>query len=245
MKAVYDALRDADGKRELNRRIFDRIARNYGLATRALSFGRDGAWKRELVSSLKTAAPALCLDLATGTGDIAGLLQLRFPASKVIGIDLSANMIARAKARFGGRSGIEFVQGDLGELPFADSVAGVVTGGYALRNVPDLSRTLSEIRRVLTPEGEASFLDFVQPRPGWRRQVHHQLLHVWGGIVGLALHGRPWIYRYIPASLEGFPDEDELPHRLREAGLVLTGGKRFFGGMVQRLNVRRMDGNIA
>jgi len=99
---------------------------------------------------------------------------------------------------------------------------------------------LREVHRVLKPGGTAAFLDFVQPRPGARRVAVHGLLHLWGGIVGLLLHGRPWIYRYIPASLADFPDEDELPRILQGNGFERSGGRRYCGGIVERVELRKI-----
>ena len=183
MRKTRDALAHPDSKRELNRSLFDRIAGRYNLATRALSLGRDAAWKRKLVGALPVENPATCLDLATGTGDLAALLAARFPDARILGLDLSSEMIARARQRLPG-SWFEFQCGDIGDLPYGDNSADLITGGYALRNVPDLPGALREIHRVLKPGGFAFFLEFVQPPPGLRRFIHHALLHTWGALVG-------------------------------------------------------------
>jgi len=238
MPDLRRSLADPAGKRELNRELFDHIAGRYGFATRALSFGRDAAWKRELVRRLPDDEPGLCVDLATGTGDIAVLLGDRYPAARVLGIDLSDNMLARARGRLPDAR-FELVKSDLGELPLDDGCADLVTGGYALRNAPDLGRALAETHRVLKPGGVAFFLDFVQPPPGLRRMIHHALLHAWGGILGLALHLKPWIYRYIPESLAGYPDETALRELLSASGFKIAAQKRHWFGMVERIELER------
>ncbi|MCB1236805.1 MAG: class I SAM-dependent methyltransferase, partial [Verrucomicrobiae bacterium] len=133
----------------------------------------------------------------------------------------------------------EFVEGDIGAMPFSDDYADVITGGYALRNVPDLDVALAEIFRVLKPGGIASFLDFMKPVAPWRQRMDQALLHFWGGVVGLAMHGRPWIYQYIPESLAAYPDERTVREKLRAAGFDVTGGRRHFFGMLETIELRK------
>ena len=239
MPDLSAAVSDPESKRELNRAIFDRIAGKYHVTTRALSLGRDIAWKRDLVRQLPDTNPNRCLDLATGTGDIAQLLAERYPDAEIVGLDLSENMVALAKQRLSGER-FQFHRGDICNLPFPDEFAGVITGGYALRNVPDLDLALREIHRVLEPGGTAAFLDFVQPPPGLRRAFNHALLHVWGGLVGLIMHGRPWIYRYIPVSLAGYPDPAALREKFQRAGFELRSRRTFFFGIVERVELVRL-----
>ena len=238
MRKTREALRDPDAKRSLNRALFDRIAGRYDLATRVLSLGRDAAWKRELVLALPTRNPAVCLDLASGTGDLAALLAQRFPHALIRGIDLSSEMVALARQRLPAGQ-FEFTCGDIGALPYGDASADLITGGYALRNVPDLPSALREIHRVLKPGAFAFFLEFVQPPPGLRRVLHHALLHLWGGLIGLVLHFRPSTYRYIPASLAAYPAGDQLRVLCQECGFRVLQQRRHFFGMMERIELQR------
>ncbi|NIP96063.1 MAG: ubiquinone/menaquinone biosynthesis methyltransferase [Akkermansiaceae bacterium] len=238
MQKTREALRRPESKRDLNRALFDRIAGRYNLATRALSLGRDAAWKKELVEALPVEQPATCLDLASGTGDFAALLADRYPGARIVGLDLSSRMVALARKRLPGAR-FEFHCGDIGSMPFDDDFADLVTGGYALRNVPDLARALAEIHRVLKPGGSAFFLEFVQPPPGYRRAIHHAILHLWGGLVGLVLHFGPSTYRYIPESLVSYPAGDDLRKMFIESGFTIVNQRRHFFGMTERIELRK------
>jgi demethylmenaquinone methyltransferase/2-methoxy-6-polyprenyl-1,4-benzoquinol methylase len=68
---IGDCLEDAEKKKYYNERVFSDIAPRYEFITRALSFGRDAAWKRTLVSLLPSHESPVCVDLACGTGDLA------------------------------------------------------------------------------------------------------------------------------------------------------------------------------
>ena len=99
------------------------------------------------------------LDLATGTGDIAFALAAR--GARVVGLDVTPRMIelAQAKAAAGDRAP-RFLVGDMLALPFPARSFDVVTTGYGLRNVPDLTAAIDEIRRVLKPGGRAAVARF-------------------------------------------------------------------------------------
>jgi demethylmenaquinone methyltransferase/2-methoxy-6-polyprenyl-1,4-benzoquinol methylase len=233
-----EALSKPSSKRRLNRQIFSLIANRYSLATKALSFGRDAIWKRDLVTDLPAESPEVCLDLATGTGDIARLLARRFPKARIVGLDLTEEMLTEAR-RNCPDSRIEYHCGDINAMPFPDDFADVITGGYALRNVPELSTALREIHRVLKPGGTATFLDFARPDSRLRFAIHYGLLHFWGGVCGLFLHGRPWVYRYIPDSLARFPKLEKFATLVSSAGLEFAGRQSRFQGMMEIWEMRK------
>ncbi len=60
-------------------------------------------------------------------------------------------------------SNITFTLQDMCRTNFADASFDIVTGGYALRNAPNLEQALIEIRRVMKPGATAAFLDFSKP----------------------------------------------------------------------------------
>lgn len=237
-RAAPRELRSPERKLRYNRRLFSVVARRYDLVTRLLSFGRDAAWKRKLLRVLPPAsawtngsAPVV-LDIACGTGDITLLLAEKFPAAEITGIDLTEEMLRRARRRIvapgnqrreNRRGTIHFVQGDMNALDKPSGSTDIVTGGYALRNAPDLDHTLREIHRVLRPGGYAAFLEFSRSAsPGWSA-IQLRLLRFWGQVWGILLHGDPEVYAYIARSLASFPDEREfaaLLRRLRFTGMA-------------------------
>lgn len=206
-----------EAKRRYNARLFTTIAGRYDFITRLLSYGRDQAWKRDLVARASIAAGERVLDLATGTGDLA--LAAADRGARVAGLDLAPRMVRLARAKPGaGR--VRFLVGDMTALPLPPASVDVVTTGYGLRNVPDLDRALAEIGRVLRPGGRFLSLDFERPEhAGWRR-AYFAYLTVVGSTVGTLLHGDPDTYRYIPASLARYPGAAAVADRLRAHGFA-------------------------
>jgi demethylmenaquinone methyltransferase/2-methoxy-6-polyprenyl-1,4-benzoquinol methylase len=225
-------------KRAYNERHFAEAAPRYDVATRAMSFGRDAAWKRALVAALPVLPSPVCVDLACGTGDVAFLLAGRYPGGIVTGMDLSAPMlaIARERNRF---ANVRFEQGDLCDLPFPDGSADVATGSYALRNAPDLRKAVAEVHRVLSPGGVAVFLDFSNPERSSLRHLQYHLLRSWCGLWGLLLHGTPEIHGYVAESLRAFPGRNRLRGIFREQGFEMSAGRRFFLGITEVTILRK------
>ncbi|HET58576.1 MAG TPA: methyltransferase domain-containing protein, partial [Deltaproteobacteria bacterium] len=104
-------------------RMFDRIAFRYDLINRVLSLCIDQTWRRITVRNLAVEPGDRVLDIATGTGDLALRVLQSEKTCRVVGIDLSQEMLAIASLKsvrrgFSDRS--FFVNGDALLLPFHD-----------------------------------------------------------------------------------------------------------------------------
>ena len=219
-------------KRALNRAIFTLIAPEYDRVSRRLSFGRDAAWKDRLVAGLPAWTAPRCLDLACGTGGLTERIARRYPRGQVVGLDLTPDMIALARARVR-LPNVAFAVGDMVETGRPAASADLVTGGYALRNAPELDAAIREIHRILRPGGMAVFLDFSKPADCLVSRAQWALLKTWGSFWGLVLHGNPSVYGYIADSLARFPDRVALQARFARAGFVDRGATDAMGGMIR------------
>lgn len=223
---------EPESKQLFNRTLFAEVAPKYDFITKALSFGRDATWKRHLLARLPASGSPVCVDIACGTGDMTRMLAERYSGGKVIGLDLTPEMLEIADKRTDAFN-VSFVEGSMNNLPFETDSTDIITGGYALRNTPDLNHTLNEIQRVLRPGGVAAFLDFSKPRNGMGQWLSCFLLKFWGGLWGLLLHGNPDVYGYIADSLKLYPDRITLRERFFERGFILLHSRRFFGGLLE------------
>src|SRR5206468_9823858 len=113
-----------------------------------------------MVSRLGLPRGARVLDVATGTGLVAGDLAQRFDAH-VVGLDQSAEMLRRAAAR--GIPNFVPLRGDGQRLPFDDHAFDAVIHTYLLRYVDDPAATLVELTRVLRPGGRMASVEFAVP----------------------------------------------------------------------------------
>lgn len=93
------------------------------------------------------------LDAGCGSGRYM-LHALRRGAARVTGVDLSPQMLARARAELGrARPGVALRQGGLAALPIADEWADLVLCGLVIGHLEDLRSTLVELCRVTRPGG--------------------------------------------------------------------------------------------
>jgi ubiquinone/menaquinone biosynthesis methyltransferase len=219
-----------DTKSRYVRRLFSTIADRYDLITVLLSYGQDRRWKRRLVSMASTEPGDRALDLACGTGDITFALQ--DAGARSVGLDITARMIeiARDKRTSGSRPG--FLIGDMMTLPFPDATFDVVTTGYGIRNVPVIADALAEIARVLRPGGVLLSLDFDRPSNPLVRAIYLAYLTLVGSTLGLALHGDPDTYRYIPESIRRYPGAEGVCAIAREQGFAGCERFRVLGGFM-------------
>ena len=237
---IKDYLHSPESKREYNEQHFGEAARHYDFATRAMSLGRDMAWKRRLLAALPDLAEPVCVDLACGTGDVSCMLAHRYPRGRVIGLDLTEEMLALARKRRHPEN-LSFVRGDMGETGLADGSVDIVTGSYAVRNAPDLHAALAEIRRILKPGGTVGLLDFSKPPSRWFQAIQYRVLKTWCGFWGLLLHGNPEVHAYIAASLKTYPDREQLRTLLAETGFKVKRSEKFYLGTLELLVLEKLE----
>jgi ubiquinone/menaquinone biosynthesis methyltransferase len=241
--SLDDRLATPQGKRTYVRALFATIADRYDFITVALSYGQDRRWKRRLIELASIRAGHRVLDLATGTGDIAFAASDR--GARVVGLDITHRMIELAMAKRRVQQGVlsppafpalpalpAFLVGDMLALPFPSSSFDIVTTGYGLRNVPDLTQGIDEIGRVLTPGGQLLSLDFNRPSGAILRTAYLAYLTVVGASLGWVLHRDPDTYRYIPASIRRYPGAEGVARLLEARGFSQVNVYPMLGGLM-------------
>ncbi len=227
--------------------LFTPLPGRYDRLAEVLSFGQNGRWRRALVDQLVPGAPALVLDVATGTAGVAIQVASRTGA-EVVGADLTLDMLRQGQRRVaasGLTARIQLTAGRAEQLPFPDGAFDALSFTYLLRYVDDPAATLRELARVVKPGGAVASLDFLAP-PGrfwraWWWVYTRSVLPAAGLITG----GRPWYrvgrflgpnisehYRKfpVPSIVEawkkaGFDDVRVRPMSLG-GGLVMSGTRR-------------------
>jgi len=206
---------------EINKNIswsmFDRIAPTYDKANRWLSLGIDRYWRRRLVAQLPKDA-AVIVDLGTGTGDVLGILAIQFPEGQCIGIDPSEGMLALAEQKLSNFRNITLQVGHSQSVLLESGSVDALTMAFAIRNVPDVAASLSEMIRILKPGGVACVLEFSIPKSRVIRLfylIYFRYVLPWlGGLIS----GDRDAYRYLNVTVEGFPYGDKFTALMTDSG---------------------------
>ena len=216
------------------RSMFDRIAPVYDVMNRLMTAGLDRRW-RKLTADAVVRPGDLVLDACCGTGDLA--LAAQDAGGKVTGLDFSERMLERARRK---SSSIQWIRGDLLELPFEDRSFDAATVGFGVRNVADLERGLAELARVIRPGGRLGILEITQPR-GLLRPFYHLWFDGLVPLAGKLLPGGS-AYTYLPASVRRFPGPEDLAGLMARTGFEDIRYRLLAGGIVALHTANRRDG---
>ena len=204
--------------------MFDRIAPVYDVMNHVMTAGLDRRWRRLTAESTVRSGDRV-LDACCGTGDLA--LACERAGGRVVGLDFSERMLERARRK---SATVEWVRGDLLELPFEVGSFDAATVGFGVRNVADLERSLRELRRVLRLGGRLGILEITSPR-GPLKVFYRLWFDRIVPLVGKLLRGGS-AYTYLPASVRRFPGPEELAALLERAGFAEVSFRLLAGGIV-------------
>lgn len=215
--------KDSDlGKKEQVAQMFDTISSNYDGLNRVISFGIDIKWRKKVIEIVARTNPKNVLDIATGTGDLAILLA-ETSAEKVIGLDISAGMLDVGRTKINQKNlshKIEMVLADSENMSYTDSTFDAITVAFGIRNFETLEKGLSEIYRVLKPNGifvilETSVPDKFPYKQGYQFYSRNIL-----PLIGKMFSNDNSAYQYLSESAAVFPYGEKLNNILRKVGFI-------------------------
>ncbi len=201
--------------------MFDNIAPYYDFLNRFLSLGIDQSWRKKAIGKLEAAQPQQILDVATGTADVAIMMAKRLKPERIVGLDISKEMLAVGQQKIEKADldkCIELQQGDSENLPFADNTFDAITVAFGVRNFENLEQGLSEMQRVLKPEGQLIVLEFSQPRMFPFKQLFNFYFKYILPTIGRVTSKDPKAYKYLYESVQAFPDGQHFLNVLEKTG---------------------------
>jgi demethylmenaquinone methyltransferase/2-methoxy-6-polyprenyl-1,4-benzoquinol methylase len=225
--------------------MFDGIADSYDRMNDLMTAGLHHRWREMAVMLARVSPGDSALDVCCGTGDLAFALRRAVGREgRVVGVDVSEQMLEVAREKCGrNQLYVEFRVGDVLDLPFPDGGADAAddtgrapvgfdacTVGFGIRNVPDVVRAFSEMRRVCNPGGKVVCLEITQPQVPVFKQFYKAWFDRAVPLLGRLVSGDKGAYSYLPASVRRFPAPEELKAQMEAAGLknvryeILAGG---------------------
>ncbi len=215
--------------------IFSAIAKKYERFNAVSSFGAYKLWLAGMAKQAPIEPSHDVLDIAGGTGDVTFTMAREKRPAHIQCTDLVPEMLEVARAHYdeGASAGVpvDFQVVDAQDIPYDDASYDVITMAYGIRNMPDRSRALAEMLRVLKPGGALVCLEFSTPPNGlWRALYSFYLKHLipfWGGLITGDREG----FVYLARSIKAFPDQKGLAQMMRDAGFVDVTWKNYTGGI--------------
>ena len=215
-------------KKEQVADMFNNISGTYDFLNHFMSLGIDVIWRKKAIRELLSVKPQYMLDVATGTGDFAfEALRILKPA-KIIGVDISKGMLDVARQKIRKRKLEEVFEvrlGDSEKLLFPDDTFDAITVAYGVRNFEDLDKGLSDMYRVLKPNGKLVVLEFSKPKVFPVKQGYNFYFKYITPSIGKLFSKDASAYTYLPESVAAFPDGDAFTARMVKCGFRETQAK--------------------
>lgn len=199
--------------------LFDRISGTYDFLNHFLSLGIDRYWRKKAIAGMPPQKEVL--DVAIGTADLTLEMFRQHKAQKVVGIDLSEQMmvIGEKKLQQHGFSAT-FLPANAQDMPFADNRFDAVTCAYGCRNFSNLQEGLSEMYRVLQSGGMLLILEFSYPTNPLIRWLYDLYFSCVLPCLGRCISRDKDAYTYLNRSVKDFCYGEAFAQQLREAGFT-------------------------
>jgi demethylmenaquinone methyltransferase / 2-methoxy-6-polyprenyl-1,4-benzoquinol methylase len=214
--------------------FFSSVARRYDINNTVISFGFHYSWKRRAVKEVDPQPGDKCVDICSGTNDVAIMLAKKIgPTGHVTAVDWNEEMQAVGDYKIDKQGLTELItniQGDAEALPLPDNSFDRATVAVASRHlrIPEHFR---EIYRVLKPGGRAVVLDFFEPpNPLWSKLYFFYSYHILPRLGNLITKDKTGVYSYLPDSVKLYYKPEDFADEMKKAGFKnikyypLTGG---------------------
>lgn len=173
------------------------------------------------------------VDLGSGAGFDCFLAAQRVgPTGRVIGVDMTPEMIAKARshAEEGGYTNVEFREGDIESLPLEDDSADTVISNCVLNLIPNKAQAFREIFRVLRPGGRLTVSDIVLLRELPEAVRRHP--EAYASCIGGAIAKEEYLRLLRQAGFKNIAVEDEV-----DAGALLSGAPGPVNDLLRELGI--------
>ena len=209
-------------KSNLVKKVFENVSGRYDLMNDFMSLGIHRVWKESMLDWLAPRRGQSLIDVAGGTGDIAlnFIKRAKSRANATI-LDLTESMMIEGKKKnidLPEKSKVNWVCGDAMRMPFSNSTFDVYTISFGIRNVTDISKTLSEAYRVLKPGGRLMILEFSSVNNDLISWIYDKYSFNIIPKLGEFVSNDRESYQYLVESIRKFPNQEKFSEMIINEG---------------------------
>ena len=203
-------------KQNLVQEIFTDVAPKYDLMNNFMSFGLHNGWKEVLLKEISPTEGDCLIDVAGGTGDIAGKF-IEHGGLRATVVDLNKAMLEAGQAKISDDR-IDWVHANAEELPFASNSFDYYTISFGIRNVTNIPKALKEAFRVLKPMGKFLCLEFSQVNTPIVKEIYDYYSFKVIPKIGKFVADNEDAYRYLVESIKKFEPAPRFSKLIEQAG---------------------------
>ena len=215
-------------------KIYKEVAATYEKVNHVLTMGLDILWRKKAATAAAGKSPVLCLDICSGTGEMAQYLIRYIGETTVVSADFSQEMLTVSRRR-NRNAPVLFTLTDAGRLSFADHSFDLVIISFATRNLDSnrarLLAHLKEFHRVLKSGCLFINLETSQPRSPVIRFLFHTYVRLTVRSIGTWISGSKSGYSYLSHTIPRFYSAVQLTELLYEAGFESVEAKTYLFGV--------------
>ena len=209
-------------KSNLVKKLFENVSGRYDLMNDFMSLGIHRVWKKSMLDWLAPRRGQSLIDVAGGTGDIAfNFIKRAKTGANATILDLTESMMLEGKKKtidLPEESQINWVCGDAMRMPFSDSTFDVYTISFGIRNVTNISKTLSEAYRVLKPGGRLMILEFSSVNNDLISWIYDKYSFNIIPKLGEFVSNDRESYQYLVESIRKFPNQEKFSEMIINEG---------------------------
>lgn len=216
-------------------KMFTQISKKYDLLNDLMTFGMHNIWKKESIQlALKNInTPTMALDLCSGTGDLALILNKLSPETKIICSDNCPDMLNILKSKLKNKNlNIEIKIEDAESLNYPENYFDITSIGYGLRNITNKEKVLENIYSILKPRGVLTIIDLGHPTNLLWEKIFFFYFFKIIPLIGLIFAKDRSAYTYLPESLKTWYKQEELKNIIISKGFKKCYIKNLFFGSV-------------
>ena len=206
---------------KLLRTFFHLITNKYDFLNRFLSLRQDLNWRYKAVKQMRFFKSYKLLDIATGTGDLAIDAVNNHPKIQAVGLDFVQNMVDYGNLKIKDQNLKDRVSlrwGDATNIDYENNSFDVSAMAFGIRNIPDKIKALTEMKRVVLPEGQILILELTTPNPGLFKDIYSFYLNGLLPKIARLFTSNPAAYEYLADSIINFPTRSEFISLLSSIG---------------------------